>query len=465
MMPHERKRTTVDLDHDLVTALDKYVEQRRIHDRRFNQSQVIRQALLEYIHKDKQAPPAEPPMRARDFRKQLSEAVASNIRTYYKEWTKETVLDMQLLLEGESIFADRIEHFRAEKRYLANAFVPWLLKRILFFAREGFDVYLVIDSGTSLYWVFRRLERELKEYLKFGQDIQALLKHLVILTNNTAGAYSYVSASNIEEQLDVIRLPTLADIVRCHVLGGEIVTRYAATLGPETVTSLKTAKASAQPDSRKSKFIGLLVGQWVRISEDQDRHPIALARGYGQNEFKREMILQCDEVFLLSPLGKVFLLPNDEIRHGLGKDKMSGRYYEDVGVSNESGEGEDIDKNSFADDGWEDSDKKRFAESSKGIKLVTTIRTKRKEALANHSARLRGAFVDAKWKEPSEELVTREFASLPHFHYDFNLESSPEQQCGVEFPHVPGIKMTFFRKAFGLEPDYAEFWNGSSKEE
>ena len=69
---------------------------------------------------------------------------------------------MDLYLSRELQFSpDRIEHFAEGKKLLVDRFVPWLIRRILKKIDEGFDVYLVIDSGTTLYFAFRTLQRKL----------------------------------------------------------------------------------------------------------------------------------------------------------------------------------------------------------------------------------------------------------------------------------------------------------------
>jgi hypothetical protein len=463
-MPQD-KQETVKFNFDAPQDLAKRIEAAP----KKNKAEFFRRAVEDYLKREEEdrtgqkedAPSEVPPKRLGEFQRDLIESVTSNLRDY-TEWTKQTILDLQLVLEGESIFARRVDHFRSEKRHISNAIVPWIVKRILFFAGQGHRVYLLIDSGTSLYWVFRRLEQGLKEQLKQGEEKQKLLRRITILTNNTAGAYSYVSASNIESLEGKQRpTPVLADYVKCHVLGGEIVTRYAATLGPETVAALRREKERAMNGEGSVKFIGLLVGQWVRIDEDTPHRPIALARGYGQSEFKRELILISDEVFLISPLAKLFRLPYDDIKDGLGKDS-SDSVYVDVGQA-------------IKEDDWQDGDRREFEERSKTIKLVTTLRSPSKmnpaQALGNFSSAIHGLYGNRYLKRLSDELAEEpNFSSLPHLYCDFDLPGTPTEQCEIEFPHVPAVgesgsghvSMDFLREAF-LLGEFAQGWHGPKR--
>jgi hypothetical protein len=433
--------TTIRLGQDLDQELKVYLEDNNLKQVDFFR-ELVRKRLAEETGLPKRG--------LREYRSDLAEAVAAHIRTH-TEWISETLLDMELLLEGTSIFARRTEHFRKEKIYLARQFIPWLLKRIFSYIDKGYKVYLVIDSGTSLYWVFRRLERDLTRII---QQDAAELKNpemFVILTNNTAGANSYVSASNIEVSADA-RGSVLSEKVKCHVLGGQIVTRYAALLGPQTVSALENAKQQAiREGDGKVKFIGLLVGQWVRIAEDEPRQPIALARGFGQREFKLEMIRRCDETFLLSPLGKVFAMPYERIRDGLGADAAQ-RFYVDVAPE--------------AKDNWTKEQCADFQEKSRGIRLVTTTRRTSKSILYSHSKMILGIYgTRIKNGAELEKLADTDFSALPQCFYEFDeLENETEErQCEIEFPHVPEVPMNFMREAFSVTDNVAPNWNGPKR--
>ena len=452
----ERKlTTTVALTPNLEARLKERAVALEVY-----QSDVIRKALERFLDEPEPKASSET-IKLSEIRKHIVEAVASNLRTH-TEWAQHTVQDMLLLAEGGSVFAERMEHFLDEKRYLANQLVPWLIERILFLLRGDLRIYLVIDSGTSLYWVFRVLDEKLREHLATDDKTRDLLKRLVILTNNTAGSFSYIAASNADRS-DNSRLGggkkgvVLADHIKCQVLGGEIVTRYAATLGPETVTSLRRARENA-PDS-DVKFIGLLAGQWVRLDE-KDHHPIALARGFGQSAFKREMLLHCDEVILISPLAKIFHRPYAEICEGLCND-VSGKSYVDVGEVDKSELS--AEETQYWTDHWE-----TFQTRSQAVRLVTTFRTKPDQALYAHSGRLQQLF--GRWAEPTQQSAHTDFSSLPHFHCRFDLPfglNEWKEQCEIEFPHVPpvgearpgDVSLAFLKEAFLLPEPFAS-WLG-----
>ena len=341
------------------------------------------------------------------------------------QWASETLQDLDVYREGAQIFDDRFNHFSAEKELLAQRFIPWLLERILHkIEKEGFNVHLVVDSGTTLYFAFRALQRRLIELARRNPYISKLS----ILTNNIAGVNSYSAISTHEPfcPSGLNRKVGLADYVNCYVLSGRLLRNYAALTGPETVEALahakQVAKEAADEEGRKCLFISLLTGQWVRISEHAGFHPIPLARGSGQKIVKQAMIEKCEEVFLLSPLGKLFHLPELEIKEGLGSQEdvpVDQRFYEDVNLPILDGEA--------------------LINKEHSIKLVTTFRPSEANVLHMHSVATQKLYRSRVVNEKElNNFVTADICKVPPLFYSYDTlakRPSPEQ-LKIEFPHV-----------------------------
>jgi hypothetical protein len=102
----------------------------------------------------------------------------------------------------------------------------------------------------------------------------------------------------------------LSEIVKCTLVGGNLLPRYSAVTGPVTENTLRRIRSDA---GDKARFYGLAVGHWIDLPQGT-RTPVPLAYGEGQVSFKRTLIDQCDEVFVLAPLGKLFAQTKEATR-------------------------------------------------------------------------------------------------------------------------------------------------------
>jgi hypothetical protein len=419
--------TTIRLSDDLKAELESVLEGKSMNT-----------FITQLIQKHVQLRRGRPIITVGTLRRQLVDRLADHLRNN-DHWIPEALLDPDILTrEGESIFAERSEHFADEKELIAARFIPWLERRILQKIDEGYNVYLVIDSGTTLHAAFQVLQEELITLAKAADKIA----HLAILTNNTAIVKAYTSRSTHlkfipyggQEPIGI------SDVVHCYVLGGRLFSRYAALTGPETVAALLEAKrnpplvkaeegqdteitqgeGSANCRRRPAFFVALLVGQWLRISESSRRHAVPLARGHGQKPFKETLIKICEEIYLLSPLGKLFLLPEKDIQVGLGGGSGdpfgASKYYEDVPIE-------------------KDRDSR--------IKLVSTYRpSEEKNVLGAHSSKIRAIYPrgEAAAYDPKVDdfIGTEDIKELPMFFYAFDdlAARTYEGQRAIEFPHI-----------------------------
>ena len=124
------------------------------------------------------------------------------------------------------------------------------------------------------------------------------------------------------------------------------------------------------------------------------------------------MISECDEVYLFSPLGKLFHLPQDNTAMGLGKVDDVG--YEDVPIA---------------------------GSKERHVKLVSTSRPSVGNVLHNHSMKTTSRYGPRVAHDAGIDAVNyakiEEMPMLFYSYDDLALTNVPyEQQRAIEFPHV-----------------------------
>lgn len=306
-------------------------------------------------------------------------------------------------VDKKSLFEMRQQHFYEEKIFLAKNFTPLLLKRCEFLINLGHKVYLVIDSGTTLFPFFDVLGRELK---KLYYEKKKWIDDLTIITNNFAGIEAIGKAAHIDPNN---RFSTLA-IKNCKLLPGSPLPIYAAVVGPETNEALWRIRRDANRHTN-ALFLGLTTGNWIRIRNTRPICPIPLTRGAGQLSFKQSLTDVCDEIYVVSPLGKIIAkasLSNineafklDELNTDPGKQP----YYE-IAVN----------------------------KKANNVKLVTTRRSNN-QILCNLSNELNR--MNPEGINQNQALTTEvSLKKVPNIIFPFNLsELSLEEQIMKEFPH------------------------------
>jgi len=377
---------------------------------------------------------------------EVQSAVAAGINRLLLEsrnWVDDAVLDLQLQKNAESIFGERIKHYQREKERLAEQFIPLLLDRVHRILAGRRKVALVIDSGTTTYFAFRQLAQELVERC---QRENSRFADLAIITNNLAGVDSYMTCSRLNQFTPNGRSAstTLSEFIACKVLTGRVLSKYAALTGIDTELALEKQKerliaggTTKHLDRAKEPslggvtqpgepvFIGLVVGNWIRISDD-GRHPIPLARDHEEHrhvEFKKKMIEICDELYVISPLGKLFVGKSfQEVQHGLGM--VSRKDYRDVTIP---------------------------PDKEKAMKLVSTSRSGG-NLLSNHSRA-----VSTYGKRPDDEIRKRfiaetEIEKVPSLLFPFaDLPENKSDQIPIEFPHEDTRTSPFVKGFFAVD--------------
>jgi len=347
---------------------------------------------------------------------QVSELLASNIATQLKgdvKWAFEALERAKLTPHAQTLFADRLGHFREEKEYLADCFIPLLLRRCKRLVESGHSVYLLIDSGTTLYPILDRLGRASVLCYENNED---WIKKLALITNNLVGIEALFESGIVNPHH---RYSSLA--VKCHLLPGVPLPIYSAVTGQETNDAIRRLRDNA---SNNTLFIGLTTGNWIRLRRSTPFCPVPLARGAGHLEFKQTLIDSSDEIYVVTPLGKIFVgIPPEAINVALGfseghpdPDKQP---YVEVKISDEKAE---------------------------YVNIVTTSRVHGR-VLSELSTRV-NALLDL------NDQIIEQFpiaSSTDKLHIAFPFDMLPEKrylQIETEFPHPHTRREDFMREFF-----------------
>jgi hypothetical protein len=326
----------------------------------------------------------------------------------------------------------RSGHFAKEKVFLAETFGKLLTKRLQNLCRGTQDVILFIDAGTTLLPFFKILD-------EFARTAKNCNKHFVVVTNNLAGA-NWLSEFGSFDENDELYL-------KCVLLPGELLPKYSAITGFEESIGTRFSKTLAQLDTNKSieiiknlrdsengklKLLALVTGNWVRIRNEKPKLPVPLARGRGHLHVKESMIKNADEVYVISPLGKIFSNQRKTKVLGLLEDYSDA--YEELNT--------------------EKTNLQIISKNRTKIKLVTTYRTDSRFLLSPSSDMIYNSLLGEESEgdasaEPyiskveqgnlydcAENFSTCETAEIPHFMFEFKDVSSDETiQLNEEFPH------------------------------
>jgi len=252
----------------------------------------------------------------------LADAVCTQLGQN-EEWAVEAVIHAGLGLPGSTVFDRRIGHFSLEKQELGSKFSRWLLYRIIHFLNKGQKVYLICDSGTTIFWFMKAFGEIVSDYfLAEGQSKAPVdtrvgpeqLKNITIITNNIPGAEAFVTYAShhtipVESAQSQIRM---SDLIECRLLAGTLLPAYVAVTGEDTDQDLDDLCKDERKRHASSVFIGVVTGNWVSIGGRskpsgrlrEDQLPYLLARGRGHASFKTKVLEAADEIFAVAPFGQ-----------------------------------------------------------------------------------------------------------------------------------------------------------------
>ncbi len=213
-------------------------------------------------------------------------------------WAIEAIEKAKLGSYSQTLFGDRSGHFYEEKKVIASRFVPLLLSRCKHLIEErGKKVYLIVDSGTTLKPLFKLIG---SSTVQASENKEQWIKKLSIFTNNLPGVQSLMENGRPHPKN---RYSGLA--IDCHLLPGVPLPVYSAVTGQETEEALFNLRKLSE-QTKDAIFIGISTGNWIRIRKTPKRCPVPLGRGEGHLTFKQAVLDVSDEMFVISPLGKIF---------------------------------------------------------------------------------------------------------------------------------------------------------------
>lgn len=352
--------------------------------------------------------------------KKLAEGIASELREN-TTWAAEALDRAQIKPIRQSVFSERMGHFYAEKGAIAEYFTPMLIDRCQLLAENDTQVFLLIDSGTTLYPIFERLAKDLASRKANGEE---WIRNLRIVSNNLPGIETLMNEGRINPY---DRYSPLA--VECHLLPGEPLPIYSAVTGEETNEALQNLEKKMGDQAR---FIALTTGNWVRLRRSHPNCPVPLARGKGHFAFKQILINISHEVYVVAPLGKTFIdVSPEDVNNALGfhpRSKGQKQPYDEVQIGNEK---------------------------AAVTRMVSTFRPQG-FMLATHGTKL-CTLLDVPQDEEYEILREKfrnekEIHQIPHILFKFNrLPDDPWMQFKTEFPHKHTQHEKFIQRFFSVQ--------------
>jgi len=392
----------------------------------------------------------------------LAAAVADQLRRKH-DWAKQAILQAQMGPAGAAwVFGERLEHFADEKEFMAERFGAWLVERCLnrihrtsrgrqVSDRGGVsamppgdeprpEVILILDSGTTMEALFRRLVALFVNPPK--------IQNIMVVTNNIPAVECYLRAcrpeANPQDTLPSEHLP-LRDRVTCMMLAGKALPDYAACTGPRAIKMLEDIRRQYP----EALCIGLTTGNWVRLAtrtpgpgsadmrEVPTYYPVPMARGEGHREFKEALIRNSEEIYLLAPSGKCFgNVSAAAANHAWGftnDDPDPKRHcYRDAAIAVSEDPSQDF---------------------SRRIRLVSTKRAPG-QVLDRH-ATLLSVVLGAPSEASLDQKAVKDLTDVPHLFYLFNKFSSlpRERELLIEVPHKYARDPAFMREFLHIESE------------
>lgn len=347
-------------------------------------------------------------------------------------WAVDALATARVSGSAYSVFGNRITHFQGEKRFLAETLVALVEAR----ARAAFEhdsasgIIAVIDSGTTLYPLFELLAAECVEHF---EDEWHWTHRLLLVTNNIPGIEALIRHGRTRGDTGHERLA-----VSCKVLPGKPLPAYAAIVGSDTEAALRDLENTnvanlirfeTSQENLRWRVLGLTTGNWITV-RDGVVHP--LARGEGHLDFKRELVRAAHEIYVVGPLGKMFLeVEVEEVNAALNysaASRIPGRQaYSEVPIEDAGGP----------------------------IRLVTTCRQDTQYILQPHSERLVGALggmariaqgIGVEYASLGSEVEQLHHLMVPYS----RLPRDPATQLEIEFPHPGTRRGAFLEEFFGV---------------
>ncbi len=405
------------LEHEAQAATKRL----ELEERRFQAEATERLKLQEFREQEY--------MRFSQPATELAEHLAQ-LLVKHPDWAHRALEAAKLLPYTHTLFADRSQHFRQEKQELAERFTPYLLKRCEALAANGRHVFLLIDAGTTLYPFFEILGQQTMTRSQRGEE---WLKRLHLATNNLPGIEKLIE---VGRRVPGDRYSSLA-IEDTHLLPGVPVPVFAAVAGEETNEAIKRFRQKHPPAA--ATFLALVVGNWVRLRRTEPTCPIPMARGIEHQAVKQTLFETADEIFVISPLGKIFA--------GHSEDEINAALGFVPGAASGVNRPVDMEKAPY-------SDISISSDVAPKVKLVATSRAEGR-LLCRHSNRVEDLLgVSGSDSLPTEEkFATAPIEQVPHLLFPFGLTTKSEfEERELEFPHYYTRMNPKVLKMFSIDP-------------
>ncbi len=201
-----------------------------------------------------------------------------------------------LLRSEPTLFEYRRTHYAGEKEVICQKFMTTLVSSLRSNgAANNQKLILLIDSGSTVFPIFELL---CKHY--WDQLGTTGTPKIEIITNNLPGMGALISKGRKGSDINAEML------LECNALPGTLEGKYSAALGPDSVSHLKYLLDYKRAEGN-CRVVAVLSGNYISIKDG------LLWRGKYHGAMKNAMALLADEVYILSPLGKIFDLGFEEI--------------------------------------------------------------------------------------------------------------------------------------------------------
>ncbi|MBE0682991.1 MAG: DeoR/GlpR transcriptional regulator [Anaerolineales bacterium] len=212
-----------------------------------------------------------------------------------------------------SLFDRRKAHFSPEKEILAESVVKHVAD--LIDKNENLHIILILDAGSTVYPMFSKL----CNHPSFQFD-RTKARRLKIITNNLPGVSDLIRHGRISDH------NMMRTLFRCRILRGFANSQYEAVLSAETISDLELAIDNYRTlinqeklKRKKIQVISVTTGNYISIVDG------ILARDEDHLLVKSKMLEVADDIFVLSPLGKLISYSCDQFNEALG-NKGAFRY-------------------------------------------------------------------------------------------------------------------------------------------
>ena len=297
------------------------------------------------------------------------------------------ILNTQFGFTGyQNQYYKRLGHFIIEKGKIAHFFINDVLQKIVdekYTNYSGINEFnMFIDSGTTITPIFQSL-LNIDIQKEEGRDFN-------IYTNNLAGIAEIHKITSLKECNLIER--------DFNLIPGRPLNKYMATTGDATQKFLNSIwedqKKGERKKSDKNIFnFCILTANWFIVRKGLKRIAIC-ARGSGHMAFKKNLVKNCDLIYLLAPLGKLIPLESLKALNDLLPDKEDLYEYFEIPESKRD--------NTF---------------------LITSYRpTGSISPLANFSIKIR-------------ETKNQENYTLCKTNPEYDPEGTPAEIKNIEFPH------------------------------